>query len=709
MAGSNSTISGSLGPRGSTLGRTAFLSGNFLVEYRSVPGVRSRPMKAALLLSVALFGGAGCNAILGHEERMLYRPSKNDDKRPPMPVDAGHDAGLVTMEDAGPDAGARGALGMDSGTDAGKDAGTDAGLAPCVEGLEPDEKDACPALEDLVVDFGEFKVPFSPGDEQYEILVGGLQQTLLVTPTTASSYRLKVSGEAVASGESFSWPLTVGENELTIVVSSPSGERTYTLTADLGKPTEHFIKAPNAGADDRFGSSVALSADGLTLAVGAPREDSALRATPNDDSAIDSGAVYVFVNTGTRWEYLGPPIKASDVGAGDQFGVSVALSADGKVLAVGAPQDDSAVGGINVVPDNGRSNSGAVYIFDRVGNAWNQRASIKAELPGQGDFFGGSVAFNADGSVLAVGAYLEDSTPLALDNDDLSNAGAVYLFEYLGSSWTPGPVIKADNASEDARFGSSVALDDAGKTLAVGARNEGSSSKGVDSELVLDPVAIQAGAAYVFRKQGTEWTQDAYLKASNASANSNFGHELSLSGDGNILAVGALAEDSAGAGVNPQASADEVLTDSGAAYVFVRGDKWEQQALIKASNAGASDRFGRAVRISQDGSTLVVGAHQEDSSSKGFNTMPIDAAANDNYGAVYVFGHAGDVWVQQSYVKASNGDPKDLLGYAVGVSGDGLRVVAGAYQESSNGLGVNPLNPVDDGNANISGAAYIFE
>src|SRR5690606_18167910 len=116
-------------------------------------------------------------------------------------------------------------------------------------------------------------------------------------------------------------------------------------------------------------------------------------------------------------------VKASNTGAsGDQFGWSVALSADGSTLAVGAYLEDSAATGVNGDQANDTAgNSGAVYVFTRSGAIWSQQAYLKASNTGPSDFFGYRVALSADGSTLAVGAYLEDSAATGVDGDQADN------------------------------------------------------------------------------------------------------------------------------------------------------------------------------------------------------------------------------------------------------------------------------------------------
>ena len=189
--------------------------------------------------------------------------------------------------------------------------------------------------------------------------------------------------------------------------------------------------------------------------------------------------------------------------------------------------------------------------------------------------------------------------------------------------------IKASNTDPEDFFGESVSLD--GDTLVVGAYLEDSSATGIDGNQNNNDAAY-SGAVYVFVRDGETWTQQAYIKASNAEADDLFGYSVSLSGD--TLVVGALGEDSNATGIDGDQNNNDAST-SGAAYVFVRdGDTWTQQAYIKASNTEAGDSFGTSVSL--DGDTLVVGAWAEDSNATG-----IDGNQNNNdaaySGAVYVF------------------------------------------------------------------------
>ncbi|MET0165920.1 MAG: FG-GAP repeat protein, partial [Vicinamibacterales bacterium] len=164
---------------------------------------------------------------------------------------------------------------------------------------------------------------------------------------------------------------------------------------------------------------------------------------------------------------------------------------------------------------------------------------------------------------------------------------------------------------------------------------------------------IWVGAAYVFVRSGTTWTEQAFIKANNPRPYNSFGVKLALSGDGNTLAVTAYLEDNAVKGVRAPEPQPFLIVDhldpwreqrnqaeeSGAAYFYTRsGATWTQRAYVKGSNTEAGDEFGSAVALSTDGRVMAIGAHNEDGSSKGIGGNQADNAADDS-GAVYVFSY----------------------------------------------------------------------
>ena len=243
----------------------------------------------------------------------------------------------------------------------------------------------------------------------------------------------------------------------------------------------------------------------------------------------DSGAVYVFRRSGAVWTQEAS-IKASNPALQDYLGVWLTLSGDGSTLVVGANQYDTA-----------RTGSGAVYVFRRNGTTW-----ARGGLPPQGLEPGGGRRFrfsrsgslSADGSTLAVGALGEDSAATGIDGSQTSNAaadsGAVYLFRWTGTTWAQDAYVKASNTGPGDQFGYALALSADGTTLAVGAYGEDSAAVGVGGDQADNSVA-RSGATYVFRRAGSTWAQEAYLKGSLAQEYQSFGYSVALSADGASL------------------------------------------------------------------------------------------------------------------------------------------------------------------------------
>jgi len=370
-----------------------------------------------------------------------------------------------------------------------------------------------------------------------------------------------------------------------------------------------YIKASNTRSGDQFGRAVAISGD--TLIVGAPFQGGAGRGIDPPDDGVraparvaESGAAYVFRRSAGVWRQEAY-IKASNARPGDLFGSSVAVS--GTRLAVGAWMEDSAATGIGGDGANaGAENSGAVYLYSRTRNGWSEEAYVKSSLTRAGDRFGYSLALADD--LLAVGAYARGSvhlyrrgsqgwsaeahltapagahalfgSSLALSGDTLiagapledagdatgsraqhEGAGAVHVFVRRNGEWSRQAWLKAPPGAAGHRFGQSVAID--GDTLAVGAYLDDRRARGIDA--VPEGIDPESGAAYVFTRSNGDWSQQAWVKSSNARRGDMFGYSLALSGE--WLAVGAPIEASGARGVDGNQT-DAGAPGSGAVYVF---------------------------------------------------------------------------------------------------------------------------------------------
>ena len=455
-----------------------------------------------------------------------------------------------------------------------------------------------------------------------------------------------------------------------------------------------YIKASNPTAGDQFGHHVAVSGDGLTIAVGAPLE------------GMEAGAVYVFHRTGDIWmqEVI---VKPNVQEVGDQFGWSVGLSDDGNTLAVGARREDSTSTGINNDPtNNGATSSGAAYVFVRAGTTWSQQAYVKATNTDGGDSYGQSIAISGDGNTLAVGAQLEDSAETMINASGNSNAalsaGAAYVYRRSGTVWSVEAYIKPTNAEAGDEFGGKVALSTTGNALIVGAYREDSVATGVGGNQG-DNTATNAGAVYVFTRSGTTWTQAAYVKASNTELGDNFGYDVAISGAGTRIAVTAESESGGSRGINGNQS-NGAMT-SGAAYVLDGGGTtWTQTAYVKSSNSETGDQLGFCVALAGGGDRLLTGAVDEDSAASGIDGDQTSNAALSS-GATYVFREDAP-WSQGAYLKATNPGMDDRFGWSCALSNDGGTVVIGAPFEDGSGAGINPAS--NEG-ATDSGAIYLVD
>jgi hypothetical protein len=521
---------------------------------------------------------------------------------------------------------------------------------------------------------------FDPMTRSYDLAYSFLTREQRLRVVGADALDVRLDGSSLALG---SWAaIALGDDPVTSHVRV--GVAGVSLSFELAfhgfaRPIVQraYAKAPFLGEFREFGARVAVSSDTLVASGGS-----------------FSGGATAFQRTGATWtarQFLQSPDGGS-FGQAD-FGASVAVSGD--TLVIGAPLDGRVV-----------SRSGAVFVYRLGFSGWLLEAVLKASNADLDDDFGDSVAI--DGDTIVVGARREDggatgpgsSAPGPGDHSQ-PGSGAAYVFRRSGTSWTQEAYLKASNTGQNDGFGQSLAI--SGDTIAVGAEGEDSAATGVNgsSPGQDDNSMASAGAVYVFHRTGTDWAQEAYVKASNPGRFDSFGGSVALSAD--TLVVGAEGEDSAATGVDGVAPGpdDDSKLDSGAAYVFHRASgAWTQQAYLKASNTGAGDSFGASVAVWLD--TVVVGAPFEDGGGRGIAPVspgPGDDSKQDS-GAVYVFRH-GSTWRQELYVKSANSDAIDAFGFAVAIGPDTF--VAGAVGEGS-------CDPHNDANNSCvgAGAVYVF-
>ncbi len=386
-----------------------------------------------------------------------------------------------------------------------------------------------------------------------------------------------MKGSAVAAEDRFgsSVALSGDGNTLAIGIPHADGGAVEMYTRDTGDNWTFQMRVLNS-AGAQFGHAVALSEDGRILAVGAPGDNS------------DKGAAYVY--SGSSW---GDTDVFEETNSG-QFGSSVALNRDGTMLAVGAPKEKEGKGAAHV------------YTFD---TAWGEGTQLSIEPAEANDQFGSKVSLDADGQILAVSAPWKD-------HSDAVNSGAVYAYRRdTTDKW--GDPIRVDHpAVANQRMGEALALSSDGKRLAMGSNQD-------------------AIAVHIFTYNGAAWDIET-ITAPNQGSTDRFGTSLAFSANGGRLLVGADGETSSTTGVGGEPNLG-TQKDSGAAYTFISGggdgSPWTEESFIKASNTGASDSFGWSVAMDYNGDSFVIGAPGEDGNGN-------DGQSNNdtaNSGAAYIF------------------------------------------------------------------------
>ena len=475
--------------------------------------------------------------------------------------------------------------------------------------------------------------------------------------------------------------------------ASGCGAYSAPLTPDVAQAIG-YIKASNTEDGDAFGASVALSADGQTLAVGALYEASlsaGVNSDQNDNSLRNSGAVYVFQRSAAGWHqqaYVKPSNPLSfDILTmppdGMGFGTSLSLSADGNVLAVGAPRQRRAGKDRdgNVVTDTASTTDGGVYVFARQGNDWAEQAHLRASktVTGEWGLFGEAVALSADGKTLAVcapGAYLAADGPGEVE-------GVALIYGFAGT-WSEQHRLTSPVKAFKTTFCSGVmALSGDGKTL-------------VTTGWGYPDPALAGGSenwVSVFVRPAGEWVQQAQLPWTDRLGMTS----AALSTDGNTLALGVIR--------------GQTATSNAAAYLLVRKDGvWRDHAYLESSNKLGPDPFPAVetkVALSGDGETLAMVGSSDASNARGLDGDQANTGAS-RAGAGYLFKRGdADQWTQTRYIKASNTDAGDAFGYqGIALSADGQTLAIGAPAEASRSTGVQ--GDQADNSAAWAGAVYVY-
>lgn len=440
-------------------------------------------------------------------------------------------------------------------------------------------------------------------------------------PTTAAPGAVAISGDSIALGAraKSSGAGRVFLYSRKVAAGTVWAEDTNFTSPDIGTDT-----APS------FGASVALRGD--ALAVGA---------SASDIGGTDRGSVYIFRRTNGTWSSAGTRLAASDAANGDAAGNSVALGDD--TVLIGAT--GRAIGA--------SPNAGVAFAFRFKDGVWAQEAVLTAPDAVAGDFFGWSVALDAD--LAAIGAQADDlTTPSAL-----TDAGTAWVFSRVGTKWIQNdstlsrPITpNVSTLANGDLFGVAVAID--GDTIVSGAFQD------------TEGGGAQQGSAYVLIRNGQQFSEQAKLTHTGAAAGDFFGRAVAV--QNNTAVIGAIGRDVSG------------KADAGAAYVFTRsGSTWTQQQGLTASDGAASDNFGAAVAVAGDWAAI--------------GSPNADVGAAVNCGSVYLFLRNGSTWTQITKLTQDSPATNDNFGFSVSMTNDVL--VVGAYRRQVNS------------NAN-QGAAYVY-
>ena len=348
----------------------------------------------------------------------------------------------------------------------------------------------------------------------------------------------------------------------------------------------------------------------------------------------------------------------TDGAGGDYFGYSVSISSDGNTAIVGAYNDDSS--------------RGSVYIYNRSGSTWSQQAKLVPNDGATNDYFGYSVSISGDGTTAIVGAYGDD--------DKGSDSGSAYIYTRSGSTWSYQAKLVPNDGATDDYFGYSVAISSDGNTAIVGAVGD-------------DGVDINTGSAYIYTRSGSTWSQQTKLTATDATLQDSFGSSVAISGDGNTVIVGA-----------PNSEFDISNAQAGGFYIYTRsGSSWTLQ--YDTNFTGSESKYGSYVSLSYDGSVAAVGGtgiHGDSMriltrsgstwsvypsfftgasvavSGDGNTIVGGSLKANNNYGAVYVYGLTNGVWSEKKILTAVNETANVNFGSSVSLSSDGKTLIVGA-------------------------------
>ena len=537
-----------------------------------------------------------------------------------------------------------------------------------------------------------------------------------------------VSGDTILIGEDNNRSLTSGITMGTTASSDYSGGRVgaaYVFTRTAGNWTqEAYLKPHVKSALTSFGG--AMDFDGDTIVVGQYRDFIVSTSIVNGPTVTNptgttysNGAAFVFRKVSGSWvqeAYLKAPNAEED----DQFGTAVAISGD--TIAVAALAEDNSTTGVQngaITTDNASAaSSGAVYVFTRSGSTWSFQSYLKPAVITTSMTCGRTLALNidtiavgCDGDASDVGGIVNGAAGGAV-NSNATQAGAVYVYKRTGVNWAQEAYIKPAVSLASMRFGArNISI--SGDVMGISAIQESSNLTGVHmgtSGGSTNTSQTSSGAAWIFRRTGSNWAQDAFIKAPIATAEDDFGVRVTVNGnDLAIVASGDTTNSTTIQNTSTPSISNKTTLEGGAVYIYrYEASQWILKSFIKPPVLGVGMNFNNITKI--ENNTLFVSATGDPSSNSdlihGARFSSVADTMGDTNGSVLIYRRLNDEWYFSDYLKAPNSMRQAQFGNRIAVSGNNL--VISAPTESSDGSGITNGPPSATGNIYYSGAVYIY-
>ena len=506
--------------------------------------------------------------------------------------------------------------------------------------------------------------------------------------------------------EKFGFRVNISNDGNTIVIAIPDENTTANFSGavsiyarNAGRLVfEHqqMLKAPTPVLYGRYGQACDISGDGNTIVVG----------SKNTGISYAAGEVYVYTKSGSTWSQQAI-LTASDAAGGDFFGVDVSISNDGNTVLVGADYEDTP-----------HTRAGSSYVFKRSNSLWSEEGILRHNDPETDDRMGNSVHLSGDGNTAICGAYYEDG---AGSQSNVSgreySSGSAYVFVRSGTSWGQQAKLHHSDAFSTDYFGGSVSISDDGNTVLIGA-------------IGIDSTGYDAGAAFIFTRSGTVWTEKSKIQPQDSVHADWSGFSVSITGDGSIALIGAP---------NKRSDRDGIYDSSGAAYIIKGGGSygvgrltggyggggtllkktWSryEDFFMRPSEIQPGDYFGSSSQISKHGEKFVVGSYYRDGQGLLGLTGPL-------LGSAYVFKRRSEnIWTLDDVLRpplnpsnpAHTVTPKyvnstytnDLYyGWDVAISDEGNDIVVSCIKGTS--AGSTPTGGTSFPNAVDAGAVSVW-